>query len=79
MLGKVNKPGQFTIGRYLDVMQALTLAGGVTAYADEDEIKVIRRSNAGEEVFPFDYGDVKRGKNLSQNILLKSGDTVLVP
>lgn len=79
VLGKVNKPGQFTVGRYVDVMQALTLAGGVTPYADEDDIKVLRREAGKEATYPFDYSEVKRGKNLSQNIVLKSGDTVLVP
>jgi len=79
VLGKVKNPGEFTVGRYLDVMQALTLAGGVTPYADEDDIKIVRREGDKEVTFHFDYSEVKNGKNLGQNILLKTGDIVVVP
>lgn len=80
VLGKVNNPGQFVVGRYVDVLQALTLAGGLNVYAAESKIRVLRRDNAGGElVFRFDYGDIKSGKNLDQNIVLRSGDVVVVP
>lgn len=80
VIGKVNKPGQFTLGRYVDVIQALTLAGGLTAFASEGGIKILRRSESGEEtVFRFDYGQVKKGRKLGQNIVLLNGDTVVVP
>ena len=79
VLGKVNDPGQFIVGRYIDVLQALTLAGGLTPYADEDKIKILRRQNDREIVIPFDYSDVKKGSGLEQNIILKSGDVVVVP
>ncbi len=79
VIGKVSKPGQYTLGRYVDVLQALTLAGGVTPFASEDDITVLRRQNGKEIRFPFDYSDVKRGRRLEQNILLQSGDVVVVP
>lgn len=79
VIGKVNKPGQFSVGRYVDVIQALTLAGGLTPFASEGNIKVLRRENGKEVVLPFEYSAVKRGKNLKQNIILKSGDVVVVP
>ncbi len=79
VLGKVNNPGQFTVGRYVDVVQALTLAGGLTPFAAESRISVIRRTESGEEVYPFDYRDIKRGRGLHQNRILQSGDVVLVP
>lgn len=79
VLGKVNKPGQYIVGRYLDVTQALTLAGGLTPFASEDDIKIIRRTDDGEKVFPFDYADIQQGRRLEQNILLQSGDVVVVP
>jgi len=60
-------------------MQALSLAGGLTPFADEDRIKVIRRQGGNVRVHPFDYNRVKRGDSLEQNILLKGGDTVVVP
>ncbi len=79
VLGKVNNPGQFVVGRYVDVMQALTLAGGLTPYASESDIKIIRNEGGHQKVYPFRYSAVKRGEHLEQNILLKSGDTVVVP
>lgn len=79
VLGKVKNPGQYRLGRYVDVIQALTLAGGVTTFADENDIKVIRRVNGKPVVFPFDYSAIKRGQKLEQNITLQSGDVVVVP
>jgi len=79
VIGKVQKSGQFVIGRYVDVLQALTLAGGLNPYASEKNIKVLRRLSGKEIVFPFNYDAVKNGKNLEQNILLQNDDVVVVP
>ena len=80
VVGKVQNPGQFTIGQYVDVLQALTLAGGLTPFASENNIKIQRRSKDGKViVFPFEYSKVKKGYKLHQNIILQSGDTVVVP
>lgn len=79
VLGEVNTPGQFTLGRYIDVMQALTLAGGTTPYASERKIKILRRQDGREVVYGFDFRDMKNGRDLEQNIVLQSGDVVVVP
>jgi len=79
VLGKVNRPGEFIATGYMDVLQALTMAGGVTAFADSDEIKVIRRTSDTTKIFEFDYDEVISGERLDMNILLKAGDTVVVP
>lgn len=80
VLGKVNRPGEFTFSRPLDVMQAISLAGGMTAFAAGNDILVLRRRATGaQEAVPFRYGEVERGQSLSQNIMLRSGDTVVVP
>lgn len=79
VLGKVGKPGEYMVGRYIDVLQALTLAGGLTPFADEDDIKIVRKHNGKETIIPFDYSQVKRGRRLEQNIQLKAGDVVMVP
>jgi polysaccharide export outer membrane protein len=84
IIGKVNKPGEYVVGRYVDVLQALTLAGGLTPFAAEGDIRILRKQEAEdgtvkETVLLFDYADVKKGRGLQQNILLKSGDTVIVP
>lgn len=77
--GRVQNPGQYTVGRYVDVLQAISLAGGLTPFADERSISVIRRENGREVVFPFNYREVQRGRNLKQNILLQPDDVVVVP
>ncbi len=77
--GKVKKPGKFVLGRYMDVVQALTLAGGLDTFADQNRIKVIRRQNGKQVVHDFNYSEFKKGRNLDQNIILKSGDTIVVP
>ncbi|HXW74472.1 MAG TPA: polysaccharide biosynthesis/export family protein [Steroidobacteraceae bacterium] len=79
VMGKVNRPGDFALIRPIDVMQALSLAGGVTPYADVNGIRILRRAGSQQQVFRFRYDDVRKGKDLSQNILLQSGDTVVVP
>jgi polysaccharide biosynthesis/export protein len=79
VVGRVNKPGEYLIGHYTDVLQALSLAGGLTPFAAENDIKVIRRVKGQQLVFPFRYGDARKGNDLEQNILLQRGDVVMVP
>ncbi len=79
VLGEVESPGQFTLGRYVDVVQAVTLAGGFTPYADSRDIQILRRQDGREVTFDFDFRSVSRGRKLEQNIILQSGDVVLVP
>ena len=77
--GRVNKPGEFLVGHYTDVLQALSLAGGLTPFAAENDIKVMRREKGEQKMYPFRYGDVRKGRALEQNILLQRGDVVIVP
>jgi polysaccharide biosynthesis/export protein len=77
--GQVKNPGQYTVGRYVDVLQALSLAGGLTPFADERSISVIRRVDGREMVYGFNYREVQRGRNLKQNIMLQPDDVVVVP
>ena len=80
VIGQVKQPGTFAFDTRLDVMQALSLAGGLTAFAGKDEIKVLRRDPAGKQTaIPFDYSAVEEGDSLDSNILLKGGDVVVVP
>ena len=79
VVGRVNKPGEFVIGHYTDVLQALSLAGGLTPFAAENEIKVMRRVRGDQYAIPFRYGDVRKGRDLEQNIILQRGDVVMVP
>jgi polysaccharide export outer membrane protein len=80
VIGQVNQPGQFVMNPRVDVMQALSLAGGTNAFASPNDIFVLRReSNNAQRRLPFNFGEVVRGKNLEQNIILRSGDVVVVP
>lgn len=79
VMGRVNKPGEYLVGHYTDVLQALSLAGGLTPFASENDIKIIRRDTGEGRVFGFRYGDIQKGRDLKQNILLQRGDVVMVP
>jgi polysaccharide export outer membrane protein len=79
VLGKVNHAGEFPFSNVLDVMQAISLAGGATPFAALNDIVILRRQNGRQQAFNFHYADVARGHDLSQNIQLQSGDTVVVP
>ena len=79
VVGRVSKPGEFLVGHYTDVLQALSLAGGLTPFAAENDIKVVRRVMGQQQTFPFRYGEVRKGIDLEQNIILQRGDVVMVP
>lgn len=79
IIGKVNRPGVFPISRNVDVMQALSIAGGTGTYASLNNIKILRRVNGELTAIPFRYGDVEDGENLQQSIILQAGDVVVVP
>lgn len=79
VIGQVNTPGEIVMNPVVDVMQALSIAGGTTPFAQVNNIKILRRRNGEQTIIDFRYGDIVKGQNLSQNILLEVGDVVLVP
>jgi len=79
VIGQVNRPGEFVINPSVDVMQALTMAGGTTAFASLGNIVILRRTGPKQEALRFDYTEVAKGKSLEQNFELRSGDIVVVP
>jgi polysaccharide export outer membrane protein len=79
VIGKVNKPGEFVVTQEVDVVKALSMAGGLSTFADSNEVKVLRRTDGEQAVFPFNYGELEEGRGLEQNIILQSGDVVIVP
>ncbi len=79
VVGKVNRPGEFSPGRTVNVMQALSMAAGMTPYASSGKILILRQEGKEQIKIPFDYDDVAKGKNLAQNCELKTGDVVVVP
>ena len=70
--GKVNRPGQFELGRYINVLQAIALAGGLTPYASPANIKIFRTEGDTQVVIAFNYNEVTRVPQ--ENIRLMPGD-----
>ena len=80
VIGQVNNPGEFIVNPRVDVMQALSMAGGTTPFAALNDIKILRRdSNGIQRAISFAYKNVEKGRSLDQNILLNSGDVLVVP
>lgn len=79
VIGKVNRPGEYAVTRRVDVIQALSMAGGMTPYAAANKIRILHRTGKQQTAIPFAYGDIEKGEKLEQNILLQAGDIVLVP
>lgn len=79
VIGKVNKPGEFIISNNTNVMQILSMAGGLNPFASAGNTIILRQHQNSTLKIPFDYKEVEKGKNLEQNITLKPGDVVVVP
>ena len=79
VLGEVNRPGAISMLPNMTILQALSTAGGFTQYAKLNGIYVLRTENGRQLTFPFNYKDVIRGRSAQQNIMLKPGDTIVVP
>lgn len=84
VLGEVNQPGKFQLKSHTTVLQAIALAGGFTQFASRDDMQVIRNGLNGSEKLremriPVSYDDAVDGDGEIGNLLLKSGDTLVVP
>lgn len=84
VIGKVRSPGSFTPGRYLTLLEAVSLAGGVDEFANLDNVVVVRKSGNGLVVIPVKLSGILRSRSVSTEAvnalpLIRSGDTVIVP
>lgn len=79
VLGNVRAPNRYTSNRFVTVLQALAMAGGLTEFADPDGIVIVRRFKDGEKRILFDYSAVVEGTRIEDNIYLQTGDVVVVP
>lgn len=79
VIGRVNNPGRFVLNTNVNVLQALSMAGGLNPFAKKDDIKIFRKDGNDTRILPFRYDKVADGKLLDDNILLKQGDLILVP
>ena len=76
VVGQALKPGEFPLTGRMTVLKALALAGGFKEFARPESIVIVRED---QTVLPFNYKRVADGKDVSQNIVLAAGDTVVVP
>lgn len=77
--GNVGKPGTYPLTTDMNVLQSIALAGGLLEFSDAKNIVVIRTESGREQYHKFNYKDVVKQKHTEQNIVLKPGDTVVVP
>jgi polysaccharide biosynthesis/export protein len=77
--GQVAKQGEYKLSGPTNVLQLISLAGGLGEYADSKNIMVLRVENGKQVAHKVNYKEVISGKKLAQNIELKPGDTVVVP
>jgi polysaccharide export outer membrane protein len=78
LVGQVTKPGAYLLSGNETLLQILTRAGGLTIFADRDEIRVVRREGAKVTEYVVDYDAIVKG-DLKQDILLRPGDRIIVP
>jgi polysaccharide biosynthesis/export protein len=79
ILGQVTRAGAYPLVPDMTVMQALSIAGGFTPYANLRKVYVMRTENGVSKIFPMNYKEVIKGRKPQQNISLKPGDTIVVP
>ena len=79
VLGEVNKTGEYSLIKGLRVLQAFAIAGGFTDWASKKEIILLRYENGKEKVYNINYKKIVNDKDFSQNISIKTDDTIIVP
>ena len=79
LIGNVRTQGPQDAGTPMTVLQAIAAAGGLTDYAKRSKIYILRKEDGREQRLSFDYSAVIRGAHSEQNIMLRPGDTVVVP
>ncbi len=79
VIGEVNRPGEYQLAQPITVMQALSIAGGLTPFAGTSGIRILRTSTDEQMNISFDYDAVADDGEMEKNIFLKAGDTVIVP
>ncbi len=72
--GNVSKPGEYSLREPMDLLQLLAKAGGLTLYADKENIHIIRRHADGKiETIVFNYMKVFQGKGVTSSSAAQAG------
>ena len=78
-IGQVRRPGAMPLPANTTALQAIAAAGGLTEEASGKKIQIMRNENGKQVKYPFNYNEVIKGNKAEQNIMLKPGDTIIVP
>jgi polysaccharide biosynthesis/export protein len=79
LMGEVGHQGPVDMLPNMTVLQALASGGGFSQYANLKKIYILRNQGGSQVKIPFNYKEVIRGRSPEQNIVLKPGDTIVVP
>jgi polysaccharide export outer membrane protein len=79
ILGEVANTGEYPLVKDLTVLQAFALAGGFTEWASKKEIILYRKENGEDKVIRINYKGLIKNRDFSQNVQIKSNDTIIVP
>ena len=78
LLGEVTNPGPITLRSETRLLQAISIAGGVTPFGGRNGVLIYRKEPLGEKVIKVSYKDIVKGKSPEDNIVLEAGDTIVV-
>jgi polysaccharide export outer membrane protein len=79
IIGQVGKPGEFPIEYPITILQAIARSGGFLEWAKKEDISVFRQEDGKDTIIKFNYESLVKGKDLAQNIMMRPGDTIIIP
>jgi protein involved in polysaccharide export with SLBB domain len=79
VVGEVKSPNQYKLADNMTVFQAISLAGGMTEWADSENITIVRMVNGKQENFRYSFENGIAGRLPEWNIYVYPGDTIYVP
>jgi polysaccharide export outer membrane protein len=77
--GQVKNPGVYRLRSETSLLQIIPMAGGFTEWANQKKILVIRKENGKEKRITANYKKIVKGDDPNSNVVLKPGDTIIVP
>jgi len=79
LIGEVSRAGAYPLLPNMTVLEAITSAGGLSPFAKQSKIHIMRKEDGKQTTFPFNFKEALKGIHPEQNIVLKAGDTIVVP
>jgi polysaccharide export outer membrane protein len=79
VIGEVGRQARVPLSQNMRVLEAIAFVGGFNTFANRRDVRIVRRDAQGEHEYRFDYKAYIRGKAPGTNIVLRPGDTIIVP